>query len=160
MLARDHIEDPVPAAAPVALTIPSIGLATEVQTMDAAACPVLNPPTIEIAYWVECRSAPGTDSDGTTFIIGHTMPAGSGVFSNLHSITPGTDVVVETPSGALTYRIERTTHYDKYGEAQRAADMRERIPGRLILVTCAPEADPVVEQNFIAFATLVGATTD
>lgn len=148
---------PVPASVPTTLQIDALGLAAEVGAMDTGACPVLNPPTNREAYWIGCRALAGTNSDGTVFIIGHTLGNGGGVFDNLHTITVGNDVRVSTANGALTYRVDRTARYDKYGAAQQASEMRERVPGRLVLVTCVSDPSAAVEQNFVAFATLVDA---
>ena len=150
----------VAAAAPTGLAIPSLGLYTEVHEMDAEECPVLDPPTSEQAYWVECRAMPGTDSEGTVFIIGHAITGGGGVFDDLNQIEVGSEIAVTTPNGKLTYRVDRTASYAKYGEAQQAPEMRERVPGRLILVTCSTDPNAPIEQNFVVFATLYASTTD
>src|SRR3954452_21198523 len=85
-----RVANPIPIAAPVTplvqsavptgLSIPALELTAAVQEMAASECPVLNPPTVDEAYWVGCRSKPGTDSDGTVFIIGHAVEGGQGVF--------------------------------------------------------------------------------
>jgi Sortase domain len=155
--AADSIE-PVVAAPPERLQVRSLGLTATVETMPQTQCPVLDPPTASAAYWVQCRASAGTDSDGTVFIIGHAIAGGDGVFNRLPEIEVGADVVVGTANGSLTYRVEDTVLYDKYGEAQAAPVLAERVPGRLVLVTCyLQDGISLTDKNFVAYATLVGA---
>ncbi len=146
----------VPSAVPTGLSIPSLGLTTAVRELPPSKCPVLNPPTYGEAYWVGCRSKPGTDSDGTTFIIGHAVRGGHGVFGRLQDLAAGADVVVTTSKGSLTYRVEHTVEYAKYGEIQDSPEVMNRVPGRLILVTCLLGKDgSSTDKNFVAQAQLV-----
>jgi sortase (surface protein transpeptidase) len=155
------VAPPVLSAVPTALSIPALGLNAVVQVMAASECPVLNPPTVDQAYWVGCRSAPGTDSDGTVFIIGHAVAGRQGVFARLQQLTVDNDVLVTTPSGTLTYRVERTVNYAKFGEVQDSPEVMEKVPGRLVLVTCllAPDG-AATDKNFLAQAQLVASSTD
>jgi LPXTG-site transpeptidase (sortase) family protein len=155
------ITPPVPSAVPTGLSIPALGLTAVVQEMAASECPVLNPPTVDEAYWVGCRSKPGTDSDGTVFIIGHAVAGGQGVFARLQQLAIGNDVLVTTASGVLTYRVERTVNYAKFGEVQDSPEVMEKVPGRLVLVTCLLGPDgSSTDKNFLAQAQLVASSTD
>lgn len=157
MVAADTIA-PVPSAPPQRVQVASLGLAATVDTMPRSQCPVLDPPTTSTAYWVQCRAMAGTDSDGTVFIVGHAIAGGDAVFNRLPEIEVGADVVVATTNGRLTYRVDETALYEKYGEAQTVPMLRERVPGRLVLVTCYPQDRATVsDRNFVAYATLVGA---
>lgn len=153
-----QITPAVPSAQPTGLSIPSLALTTTVQEMKASECPVLNPPTVDEAYWVGCRAKPGTDSDGTVFIIGHAVAGGQGVFKNLQDLAVDSDVIVTTPAGTLTYRVERTVVYAKFGEIQDSPEVMEKVPGRLVLVTCllGPEGE-ATDENFVAQAKLVSS---
>lgn len=154
-----QITPAVPSALPTGLSIPSLGLTTPVQEMKASECPVLNPPTVDEAYWVGCRAKPGTDSDGTVFIIGHAVAGGQGVFKNLQNLAVDSDVVVTTPTGTLTYRVERTVVYAKFGEIQDSPEVMEKVPGRLVLVTCLLGPDgAATDENFVAQAKLISAS--
>jgi|ERR1700681_2844203 LPXTG-site transpeptidase (sortase) family protein len=149
----------VPSAVPTALSIPALGLSAAVRVMGASACPMLNPPTRQDAYWIECRAKPGTDSDGTVFIIGHSIAGGHGVFNDLQRLSVGDDVDLSTPSGTLTYRVQRTTNHTKFGEVQHAPEVVERVPGRLVLVTCfLGPGGTETDKNFVAQAELVAAS--
>lgn len=154
-----QITPAVPSALPTGLSIPSLGLTTPVQEMKASECPVLNPPTVDEAYWVGCRAKPGTDSDGTVFIIGHAVAGGQGVFKNLQNLAVDSDVVVTTPTGTLTYRVERTVVYAKFGEIQDSPEVMEKVPGRLVLVTCLlGPGGAATDENFVAQAKLISAS--
>jgi LPXTG-site transpeptidase (sortase) family protein len=110
---------------------------------------------LQEAYWVECRAKPGTDSDGTVFIAGHTVAGGRAVFNDLPRVAVGDDIEVMTPSGTLVYRVNRSTRYDKHGEAQQSPEVRDRVAGRLVLVTCylTPDGQPT-NDNFLVQAQL------
>jgi len=151
----------VPSAIPTGLSIPALGLTAAVQEMKATECPVLNPPTVDEAYWVGCRSMPGTDSDGTVFIIGHAVAGGQGVFKSLQNLAVGDDVTVTTPTGVLTYRVDRTVNYAKFGEIQDSPEVMDKVPGRLVLVTCllGPGGEST-DKNFVAQAMLIASATN
>jgi sortase (surface protein transpeptidase) len=152
------IAPPVPSAVPTGLSIPALGLTAVVQELAASECPVLNPPTVDEAYWVGCRAKPGTDSAGTVFIIGHAVAGGQGVFKSLQQLAVGNDVLVTTPLGTLTYRVEHTVSYTKFGEVQDSPEVMDRVPGRLVLVTCLlGPGGASTDKNFVAQAQLVAA---
>ncbi len=147
----------VPAAVPTSLAIPALDLTARIRPMDAGDCPVLNPPTVDDAYWVGCRAMPGTDSDGTVIIIGHAVAHGQGVFNELPKLAIGESVQVATANGDLTYRVTRTATYGKHGEIQAAPEMRARVPGRLVLVTCYVIDGQSTEENYVVETKLVAA---
>jgi sortase (surface protein transpeptidase) len=148
----------VASAVPSSISVPALALTAPVRVFGESACPVLNPPTLGDAYWVECRAEPGTDSDGTVFIIGHSLPGGHAVFNDLQDVVVGDTIEVTTPAGRLTYRVEHTVGYAKFGEIQESPEVLDRVPGRLVLVTCllGPERART-EQNFVVQAALVAA---
>lgn len=148
----------VPSAIPSSMAIPALDLTASVGVMSESDCPVLKPPTMQDAFWVGCRAKPGTDSDGTVFIIGHSWTGGPAVFNGLQAVTVGDAVELTTPSGRLTYRVEHTVNYAKFGEIQVSPEIRERVPGRLVLVTCflGPN-NTTTDQNFVVQAQLVAA---
>ncbi|PVX64796.1 sortase family protein [Rhodococcus globerulus] len=148
----------VPMAQPTRLSIADLGIDTKVLPMPAGACPVLDPPTLADAYWVGCRSEPGTDSDGTVFVIGHAGAGTAAVFDTLPDIVAGSRVLIETDSGTLEYTVRSTALYEKFGEAQESPELRLRQPGRLVLVTCYLENGTTLSsKNFVAYAEITGA---
>lgn len=148
----------VPMAQPRQLSIADLGIDVPVLPMPAGACPVLDPPTLADAYWVGCRSEPGTDSDGTVFVIGHAGAGTPAVFDTLPEIVVGSTVLIETDSGTLEYTVRSTALYEKLGEAQESPELRLRQPGRLVLVTCYLENGTTLSsKNFVAYAEITGA---
>jgi LPXTG-site transpeptidase (sortase) family protein len=148
----------VVSAVPSSMSIPALGLTAPVGVMHESACPVLKPPTMNDAYWVGCRAKPGTDSDGTVFIIGHSWTGGRAVFNGLAEVKAGDAIELTTPSGRLTYRVEHTVNYAKFGEIQASHEVLDRVPGRLILVTCLlGPGNTTTDQNFVVQAQLVAA---
>jgi hypothetical protein len=68
---------------------------------------------------------------------------------------------VTTPSGTLTYRVERTVNYAKFGEVQDSPEVIKKVPGRLVLVTCLLAPDGAsTDKNFLAQAQLVASSTN
>jgi LPXTG-site transpeptidase (sortase) family protein len=68
-------------------------------------------------------------------VIGHAVVGGGGVFKNLQDLKVGDDVTVTTLTGTLTYRVDRTANYSKFGEIQDSPEVMDKVPGRLVLVT-------------------------
>jgi sortase (surface protein transpeptidase) len=132
-----------------------------VRKLEASECPVLNPPTFDEAYWVGCGAMSGTDSDGTVFFIGHAVAGGGGVFKNLQELKVGDDVAVTTLTGTLTDRVDCTVIYVKCGEIQDSPEVMDKVPGRLVLVTCLLGPNGTrTNKNFVVQAMLVASSTD
>jgi sortase (surface protein transpeptidase) len=80
------------------------------------------------------------------------------VFNDLQKTAVGDTVEVTTSSGRLTYRVEHTVNYAKFGEIQNSPEVLDRVPGRLVLVTCLlGPGQAETEQNFVVQAGLVAA---
>lgn len=149
----------VPAEVPTKIAIPALELSAPVRVMSSSTCPVLDPPTLQDAYWVGCRAMPGTDSLGTVFIIGHTVAGGSAVFNGLQRLEVGAQIELTTRAGILFYRVSKTAHYAKDGEVQRSSEVRDKVPGRLVLVTCyLASGDEPTNENYLVQADLIGAS--
>lgn len=70
----------------------------------------------------------------------------------------GDAVELTTQSGRLTYRIEHTVNYAKFGEIQTSPEVLDKVPVRLVLVTCLLGPDnTATDQNFVVQAQLVAA---
>ncbi|MGC0364886.1 hypothetical protein ABH922_002870 [Rhodococcus sp. 27YEA15] len=148
----------VPMSIPNRLSIDDLGIDSEIRTMPAGACPILDPPDLDHAFWVGCRSMPGTDSDGTVFVIGHAAAGKDAVFDRLPEISAGSTVRIETDAGTVEYVVQETALYEKVGEAQSSPELRRKLPGRLVLVTCYLENGTTLSsKNFVAYASISGA---
>ena len=86
---------------------------------------------------------PGTDSPGTTFIVGHNYADSSGAdvpFAALGKVAIGDAVVVGTETGTLVYDVRDVFRVPKDELATRT-DLLANVPGRLILETCDTTPD-------------------
>ncbi|WP_277225072.1 class F sortase, partial [Mycolicibacterium hassiacum] len=146
----------VAPAAPTALQIPSLPLTARVRTLAADECPRLDPPTVEDAYWVGCRALPGTPTDGTVVVVGHSVAGSRGVFNDLTRMVAGEQIWLTTDAGVLGYRVTRLTRYRK-DEVRWAPELLTRTPGRLLLVTCYTDERGLSDQNLIVEADLFAA---
>lgn len=126
------------AAAPVLLTIPSIGVRAAVQPVGTTADGSMQAPTRpEDVAWFEPGTRPGTI--GSAVIAGHsgTWKNGKGsVFDSLQRLKPGDTVQVEDARGERTDFIVRGTRiFDPEADATevfRSSDGK----ARLNLITC------------------------
>ncbi|MFE6922956.1 class F sortase [Nocardia sp. NPDC057663] len=103
---------------------------------------------------------PGTDSKGTSFIVGHNFDDGSGTevpFAALERVRVGHTVTVGTANGTLSYTVQEVFRVPKR-EISRRTDLLVNVPGRLILETCdtTPEGDDTFD-NLVIITQLSGA---
>lgn len=145
----------VPESEVVRLEIPDVltGESGGAISPDPATNELVPPKTTLVYRWAE-RGRPGSDSGDTVYLLGHTVRAGGGVFDPLQHVGPGQSIIVETEQGTLTYRVQATKMYPK-NEIQRADEVYEAVPGRLVLVGCYLNADGSKQDlNFVVFAQL------
>ncbi len=151
----------VQVAAPTRVEVPSVGLAVDVLpiTPDGGA---LDPPTLDEAYWIETYGAPGTASDNTVYLAGHSYDSGSAAFNPLFDkdaqvalVEAGDEVLVSTRSGRLRYTVESTERLPK-DELAGVEEVWKIVPGRLVLITCFQRNDGGASQdNLVVYASLV-----
>jgi LPXTG-site transpeptidase (sortase) family protein len=106
--------DAAPVAAPVALTIPSIGVQTPLIRLGLTASGALQvPPTASVAGWYTGSPRPG--AIGSAVIAGHIDSyAGPGVFFRLVELRPGDRVYVRRADGTLAvFRVTSVRMYAK-----------------------------------------------
>lgn len=132
-------QGPVPQAEPTWIAIgPDILGRTllnpdGIRAVDGALIPTDDRPVFRVD-----SNQPGTDSPGTSFIIGHNYASAAGdfvPFSTLERVALGHSVFVGTPNGTLVYAVEQVLRVPKDQIASRT-DLLENVPGRLILETC------------------------
>lgn len=149
------IQDVV-AAEPLRLDVPGILWADVGRPIDPVADNFELPNTTQVFRWRE-RGWPGTDSRDTVYLLGHTVRKGGGVFDPLQQVKLGQELVLTTGNGTLRYRVDQTKLYPK-NEIQRADEVYAEVPGRLLLIGCYLNQDGSRQtQNFVVFATLIGA---
>ncbi|MGY1749937.1 class F sortase [Modestobacter sp. SYSU DS0511] len=106
---------------------------------------VINPPTLTAAYWIEPYGDPvgsAEQADNTLYLAAHSTGTGDYGFDPLmesggggSTLGPGDVVEVSTPTGQVSYTVQRTQRYAK-GELPAATEVWEASPGRLVLITC------------------------
>lgn len=145
-------EGPVQPAAPNRVEVPSVGLAVDVLpvTPDGGE---LDPPTLGEAYWIESYGTPGTASDNTVYLAGHSFDSGPAAFNPLFDregqvarVVPGDRVVLTTTQGKLTYAIDSAQRYPK-DELADVGEVWDIVPDRLVLITCFQRNDGSASQD-------------
>ncbi len=145
-------------AAPVSLTIPLIGVRTQLITLGLTSSGALQvPSTTSVAGWYTGSPRPG--AIGSAIIVGHIdSVSGPGVFFRLAELTKGDKVYVERSDGTLvefsvtsvqTYLKDRFPTEDVYGP----------VPDpELRLITCGGAFDAATGHylsNIVVYATEV-----
>jgi len=150
----------MPAATPVRLQVPSIGLDTELLDLGLTADGSLEvPPDGFPAGWYTGAPTPG--ELGPAVIAGHVDWGGQpGVFFNLRELAVGDEIVITRRDGTTPrFRVTRVEQFAKevfptgvvYGDLDHAG---------LRLITCGGSFDPQARSytdNLVVFAELVGS---
>ncbi len=147
-----------PVASPVSLTIPLIGVKTNLITLGLAAGGAMQvPSSATVAGWFTGSPRPG--SVGSSIIVGHVdNDHVAGVFFRLPELKKGDDVFVGRADGTTAeFRVTEVQQYPKDDFPT------ERVYGptpdaELRLITCGGAFDPVTRHylsNIIVYATQV-----
>lgn len=128
--------------------------------------------------------APASPSRGTSYVLGHAWaedpnevlnPMSELAMRQVHlgrpslahgvPVYPVTDlngytIGLTTATGRLTYRVTSAFAVDKLRAGDVRSVMDDRIPNRLVLITCGVRGGVDVDVNVIAYATLVGAVAN
>ena len=147
---------PAPVASPVSLTIPLIGVKTQVITLGLAQGGAMQvPSSTTVAGWYTGSPRPG--SIGSSIIVGHIdSTSGPGVFYRLTELRSGDDVFVKRADG--TTAEFRVTSIQTYLKDQFPT---EKVYGptpdaELRLITCGGAFDSATRHylsNIVVYAT-------
>lgn len=148
----------VPQSPPARIDVPAIDLSARVEPYTsedvAAAGGAVRPPDLWTISWWTGGGTPGTDSDNTVYLYGHTWrePA---VLNRVGELDPGDEIVVTTAGGRLTYTVEDVFTVDK-PELPDSPGVAEAVPGRLLLIGCHRETgdERTTTRNVVVRATL------
>jgi sortase (surface protein transpeptidase) len=150
---------PRPVAAPVSLTIPLIGVQTQLITLGLTSAGALQvPSTTAVAGWYTGSPRPG--AIGSSIIVGHIDSfSGPGVFFRLHELTAGDKVYVRRADGTLVeFRVTLVQKYLK--DHFPTEDVYGPVPDpELRLITCGGAFDRATGHylsNIVVYATEVG----
>ena len=149
---------PAPVASPLSLTIPLIGVKTQLITLGLTADGALQvPSSTSVAGWYTGSPRPG--AVGSAIIVGHIDSlSGPGVFYRLSELSRGDDVYVKRADGTTaefrvtsvqTYLKDRFPTQTVYGPTPDA---------ELRLITCGGAFDPATGHylsNIVVYATEV-----
>jgi len=158
IVAPPQSAQPAPVASPVSLTIPPIGVKTQLITLGLAVHGALQvPSSTSIAGWYTGSPRPG--AVGSAIIVGHIDSlTGPGVFYRLSELRHGDDVYIKRADGTTAeFRVTSVQTYLKdqfptqtvYGPTPDA---------ELRLITCGGAFDPATGHylsNIVVYATEV-----
>jgi sortase (surface protein transpeptidase) len=156
---------PAPAAvarsAPVAVRIPSIGVAVWLTQLGLNADGTVAVPTsVQVPGWFSPGPSPG--QIGSAVILGHVDSSkGPGVFFQLRTLQPGNQIEVNLADGVIaTFKVTSVAQY------QKTAFPDQQVYGsngssELQLVTCGGAFDPQTGHylsNIVVYSSFVSAT--
>ena len=151
---------PLPAATPVALSIPAIGIRTPVSTLGLTSAGLIAvPPATRAAPagWYRYSSTPG--EPGPAVIVGHVDSArdGPAVFYRLGELVPGDRIEIRRVDGSVAiFTVDRTELFPKKQFPAGAVYGQLASPG-LRLITCGGSFDHLrghYRSNLVVFASL------
>jgi sortase (surface protein transpeptidase) len=152
--------EPAPVARPVSLTIPLIGVQTQLMTLGLAADGTMQVPPLSsasVAGWFTGSPRPG--AVGSAIIVGHIDSEGApAVFYRLDELRPGDDVYVKRADGTTA----------KFRVTSRQTYLKDHFPTQTVygptpdaelrLITCGGAFDPATRHylsNIVVYATEV-----
>jgi sortase (surface protein transpeptidase) len=150
--------DPRPVPRPVSLTIPLIGVQTQLITLGLTSSGALQvPSTTSVAGWYTGSPEPG--AIGSAIIVGHIDSyAGPGVFYRLSELRPGAKVYVKRADGTMVeFRVTAVQTYLKDRFPTQAVYGPTPDP-ELRLITCGGAFDYATRHylsNIVVYATEV-----
>ena len=158
IVAPPQSAQPDPVAAPVTLTIPLIGVKTQLITLGLAAGGALQvPSSTSVAGWYTGSPRPG--AVGSAVIVGHIDSlTGPGVFYRLDELRAGDDVYVKRADGTTAeFRVTAVRSYLK-DQFPTEAVYGPTPDAELRLITCGGAFDPAAGHylsNIVVYATQV-----
>ncbi|ABL82099.1 MULTISPECIES: class F sortase [unclassified Nocardioides] len=152
----EPVRAPREPGAPQRIRIPAL-------RVDAPVLPVrapgrtLVPPSdpLRLGWWAD-GAKPGATT-GSALVAGHTVHDGGGALDHLEDLERGDAVVVRTDKSTIRYEVRRVRVYSKGAIAEHATELfSQRVPGRLVLVTCEDWDGERYLSNVVVTATPAG----
>jgi sortase (surface protein transpeptidase) len=98
---------------------------------------IVPPPTTD-AYWLTPYGVPGAGSTNTTYIVGHSWEGLASPFNAISTRAKTGDLLtVTTAQGPLVFTIDDIT--TEYKDTLKDSAIWDKVPGRLVLITCFTE---------------------
>lgn len=149
---RTPAPHPTVVGVPRRLFVPRLGVDAPVVGIDAPGGVLVPPSDPQTLGWWRGGARPGARYGGA-LITGHTVSTGGGAFDDLETLVPGNHARVRTAHGDIRYRVSAVTVYRKASLARDAARVfSQRVPGRLVLITCEDWNGYVYLSNAVVFA--------
>lgn len=124
------------AGAPRHVVIPALHVDSAVLPIKAPGGVLIPPSDPQQLGWWAAGARPGAHT-GSALITGHTVHTGGGALDDLETLTRGDRVTVRTDRGVIRYAVRRVSVYSKGRIARDAEQLfSQRVPGRLVLITC------------------------
>jgi hypothetical protein len=150
-LAAHKVRDPA-AGRPLRVTIPSLAVSAPVIPI-AAQSGILTPPNDPYVWGWWSGGAVAGAAVGSTLITGHTVHNGPAPMNHLDAVKLGARANVTTSTGVIPYRVIAVRLYRKASLAKHAASVfSQRVPGRLVLITCDKWNGHEYLSNAVVFA--------
>jgi hypothetical protein len=146
------------ASPPLHITYAAVGMDQAVlplsPTDEEASLRSIVPPHTADAYWLTPYGVPGAGSTNTTYIVGHSWEGRPSPFNEISSrARPGDQLTVTTVQGPLVFVIDQIT--TEYKDTLKDSAIWDKVPGRLVLITCYTE--DLWGKNIIILASPAGA---
>ena len=110
-------------------------------------------PVDELPVWWGESGMPGTSTTQTVVVVGHNYTTREAPFRALRVVEPGDRILLGTPNGTLEYDVETVGPLHK-GSLLGAHELRESVPGRLILANCDVVEGESTDDNYVVIAQL------
>ncbi len=132
------------ALQPTALDFPAAAIDMEILSLTLSDAELesqqLVPPLTLNAYWLTPYGFPGSDSEDTTYIVGHSWDGKDAPFNRLSDeALTGTEFTLTTASGDIAYVVDSVITHDK--DTLKDSDIWDIVPHRVVLISCYTE-DP------------------
>ncbi|GAA1123818.1 class F sortase [Arthrobacter flavus] len=141
------VAPPVPAAEPAAsppgwLTVESAGIDQSILPLTPSAeefaTQSIVPPLTEDAYWLTSFGSPGSGSEDTTYLTGHSWEGKEAPFNRLSTDAEvGDSIQLTTETGVLDYVIDSIITLDK--DTLKDSEIWDIVPNRLVVISCYTE---------------------
>ncbi|SEP17828.1 class F sortase [Trujillonella endophytica] len=149
-----------PVAAPVSVSVPAIGVTSDLMDLGLAGDGTVEVPPLEEddqAGWYAPGPAPG--AVGPAVILGHVDSAefGPGVFFDLGALTPGDEIEVTREDGTVALFVVDRVEVHPKDEFPTIAVYGNTADPQLRLITCGGDFDRAAgsyEDNVVVFASL------
>lgn len=134
------------------ISLPGLDVSAPVVAIRARRGSLVPPSDPEVVGWWADGARPGAKT-GSAVITGHTVHNGGGAFDDIDRVREGDPIIVLTARGPLRYSVTSVATYRKQTLARHAAKVfDQRVPGRLVLVTCEDWNGRVYLSNAVVFA--------